>query len=584
MNYKSIINDFKEIQANHKMLNSFGTGDLTQLIYLTEQKFDSANPENNAPVYPLLFVVPGPTTRDDAEMTYNFSVVVCDIMNTKNYDIETQLLSDTLMMLEDVIAQFKYSVTSSQGDYENIYDIILPTSITPFTEAYDDILVGWTAQLQLVDSYPLNRCAAPYRVWEIDECEVSPSPTPTSTLTPTPTPTPTAIVESPTPTPTTTITPTPTLTPSSTPPACYDTQGGFANATGAGWIQTITGSTYIATAFNYQGTASYGMVKILNDLTRDPLWNTGSITISPAIAIMEIDSNGKIMIGGSFSSVQGNTRNRMARLHGDTGLIDTTFDFGGSTGFANNSVLSISPTSDGGYVVGGSFTTANGSSANRIVKLASDGSTDATFVIGTGFNNQVNFISQQSDGKFIVTGSFTSYNGTAVPGLCRLNTDGTLDGSYSPSPTGSPSIIYRSAILTDDSVVMITNASPYLIKIDSSGNNDTTFNTNIGTGIENGTTTNGDIQVLSSGQILITRGGLTFNGSYAGEVVVLNANGTRDTSKFTSSNFGDLSAAGLRGRLRADGTFIFVGPFVWYNTSTPSRILITDGTGNPLIC
>ncbi len=163
INYKNIIKDFRAIADNHKQINSFGTGTIEQLIYLTSDIEGKDNSTNAAPVYPLMYVIPTTVSRDEQFITYSYSVVIADITNTKNYDIETDLYSDTLQMSEDVLAQFKYSVTESQGDYEESYDINLPTSITPFSEAYDDILVGWTIGVDIVVESPLNRCLAPFR-------------------------------------------------------------------------------------------------------------------------------------------------------------------------------------------------------------------------------------------------------------------------------------------------------------------------------------------------------------------------------------------------------------------------------------
>ena len=162
INYKNIINDFSKVAANHKQLHSFGTGTIQQLIYLTSEIDGQENTTNAAPVYPLMFVIPTTVSRDEQFITYSFSVVIADITNTKNYDIETDLYSDTLQIAEDVLAQFKYSVTQAQGDYEAKYDINLPTTMTPFSEAYDDILIGWTIGVDIVVEDPLNRCIAPF--------------------------------------------------------------------------------------------------------------------------------------------------------------------------------------------------------------------------------------------------------------------------------------------------------------------------------------------------------------------------------------------------------------------------------------
>ena len=169
-NFKNIIDDIALLVEKHKQINSFGVGDIKDLIALTQQITDESysskvsqdNTKNNAPLYPLLYVIPQPVSRDESLITYTFSVMVCDIDNVKNKNIQVDLLSDTLEMLEDVLAQFKYSVNESQGDYYNKYDVNVPAPITPFIENYEDKLIGWTVQLQVVVDKPLNRCIAPF--------------------------------------------------------------------------------------------------------------------------------------------------------------------------------------------------------------------------------------------------------------------------------------------------------------------------------------------------------------------------------------------------------------------------------------
>jgi hypothetical protein len=109
-----------------------------------------------------MYVIPVSVNRAENFNTYTFNVLICDIMNANNFDIEVDLWSDTLQIAEDILAQYKYSVVSSQGDYETRYDLVLPATITPFSEAYDDILVGWNLQLQVIVDMPLNRCYAPF--------------------------------------------------------------------------------------------------------------------------------------------------------------------------------------------------------------------------------------------------------------------------------------------------------------------------------------------------------------------------------------------------------------------------------------
>src|SRR5690606_21835283 len=89
--------------------------------------------------------------------------------------------------------------------------------------------------------------------------------------------------------------------------------------------------------------------------------------------------------------------------------IDTSFNIG--IGFNNEDVRSVALQPDGKVLVGGSFTSYNGQAQNRIARLNTDGSLDTSFEIGTGFNNSyVVAITLQPDGKVLVGGSFTSYN------------------------------------------------------------------------------------------------------------------------------------------------------------------------------
>ena len=162
LNFKNITDDLSLLASKHKMINSFGIGDIKQLIYLTQQRDKQDNDKNEAPIYPLMYVIPVNVTQDENFVNYRFNVLICDIMNANNYDIEVDLWSDTLAMAQDVLAQYKYSVYSNQGNYQSKYDITLPTNITPFSEAYDDILVGWNLELQIQVDMPLNRCIAPF--------------------------------------------------------------------------------------------------------------------------------------------------------------------------------------------------------------------------------------------------------------------------------------------------------------------------------------------------------------------------------------------------------------------------------------
>ncbi|MFN6039439.1 MAG: delta-60 repeat domain-containing protein, partial [Bacteroidota bacterium] len=90
----------------------------------------------------------------------------------------------------------------------------------------------------------------------------------------------------------------------------------------------------------------------------------------------------------------------------------------------NRDVNTISIQSDGKLIVGGSFMTC---SYNYLCRLNTDGTFDNTFNTGTGFDGSVSTTAIQSDGKILVSGFFNNYNGNSRKYILRLNTDGSLD-------------------------------------------------------------------------------------------------------------------------------------------------------------
>jgi hypothetical protein len=136
----------------------------------------------------------------------------------------------------------------------------------------------------------------------------------------------------------------------------------------------------------------------------------------------------KFIVGGSFTSFNGTTANRIVRLDYNF-TKDSSFNTGAGAGQGFNGAVSfISPEIDdnGRIIVGGSFTFYRGTTANRIIRLNSDGSVDSSFNSGTGFGNgEVRSVSLQTDGKIIVGGSFTTYKDIESMFIIRLNTDGS---------------------------------------------------------------------------------------------------------------------------------------------------------------
>lgn len=178
------------------------------------------------------------------------------------------------------------------------------------------------------------------------------------------------------------------------------------------------------------GTPSGCIARLNTNGTLDTTFNVGTALTgsggSPRLYTIRVLSDGKIMIGGSFTTYSGSTANYIARINSN-GTLDTTFNSG--VGF-NGSVQDIAVLSDNKILAAGGFTTYSGSASRCIIRINEDGTKDNSFNVGTGTNTNVNSIAVQDDGKIILGGFFTTYSGSSNNRIVRLNTDGTKDTSF----------------------------------------------------------------------------------------------------------------------------------------------------------
>ena len=117
----------------------------------------------------------------------------------------------------------------------------------------------------------------------------------------------------------------------------------------------------------------------------------------------------------------------------------------------NGEVRCGTDTADGRILVGGDFTHVyDGQSfsipRSHIARFTFDGVLDNTFVANPGANNSINVMERQwPNGKLLIGGAFTSYNGVVRNYLARLNPDGSLDNSFNPSTGGPNGAVYAIA-------------------------------------------------------------------------------------------------------------------------------------------
>lgn len=118
-------------------------------------------------------------------------------------------------------------------------------------------------------------------------------------------------------------------------------------------------------------------------------------------------------------------------LAAQTYVLDTSFNPQISGPVGNTlSVNAIALQEDGKLVIAGAFSQAGGLSRSCIARLNEDGSGDESFDPGTGADLDINAVLLQPDGKVLVGGRFNVLSDVSMPGLGRLNADGTFDWSW----------------------------------------------------------------------------------------------------------------------------------------------------------
>lgn len=375
----------------------------------------------------------------------------------------------------------------------------------------------------------------------------------------------------------------------------------------------------------YNGVTVNYITRLNTDGSIDDTFNIGS-GFDSYVNSVALQDDGKIVVGGAFTTYDGTPCRAIIRLNSD-GTIDPSFNIG--TGFAVFNVpYDVAIQSNGNILVVGYLTNYKGNSISKIVSINPDGSFDSSFSTGSGFDSQPRVMEVQSDGKILIAGEFTSYDGTPLERMVRLNTDGTIDGTFSASFT-DPSFCYLQGltIQPDDKIIVtgqfVTCNSVTvnnIARLNPDGTLDVSFNT--GTGFYGYTSA---LALDPDGKIFI--GGIfrSFNDELQYYVIRLNPDGTKDSS-FTNNGYGyetqvrsiiadeinivtsgygsftypdsvtRLNSDGTLGNLltigtgfnddiatsaaQSDGKFIFGGYFTSYNGTQANRIarLNTDGT------
>jgi uncharacterized delta-60 repeat protein len=257
--------------------------------------------------------------------------------------------------------------------------------------------------------------------------------------------------------------------------------------------------------------------------------------------------------------------------------------FSAGTG-PNAATNGIAEQPDGKLLLGGNFTQYDGAPAGRILRLNPDGSRDATFGAntGTGFNEEVTCVARQADGKVLVGGRFTAYNATAANGLIRLNPDGSPDSSFGTGAGFGGGDVECLVVQPDGQVLVGGDFTSYagapagrLIRLSPDGSPDPHFVT--GAGFDY---TVFSLALYADGKVL-AGGYLTkYDGVAANRLARLNPDGSLDTS-FTSAGFTGSGTLGIvtTVAVQVDGQVLVSGGFTQYNYVSANRIIRLNPNG-----
>src|SRR5439155_14447145 len=324
------------------------------------------------------------------------------------------------------------------------------------------------------------------------------------------------------------------------------------------------------------GTAPQATVTILDNETpghADYEFNPGLGT-DGLVHSAAIQADGKVLVAGEFTSVDGVVMAGIGRLHTD-GYLDSSFDPGAG---ANGPVYSVAALADGKVVIGGDFTRVNTTPINRLAMLNADGSVANGFRTGAGVNGPVWAVAGTGDGRIFVGGEFTTIAGLPRRNLARLWSDGSLDTGFNPA-SGPDGGVYSLAAQADGTVLIggaftgVNGASrSYIARLNTDGSVDSAFNA---TPPPNGAVR--DIAIQSDGSIVIG-GEFTYIGSLpAGRVARLHSDGTPDPTFVTGTGADGVVFAVAA---HADGRIGVGGEFTSFNGRTLNRLARLNSDGS----
>lgn len=203
----------------------------------------------------------------------------------------------------------------------------------------------------------------------------------------------------------------------------------------------------------------------------------------------------------------------------------------------------------------------------------SAGSLDKSFNAGSGADSVIRSLALQSDGKILIGGLFTNFNGVSCSRLARLNTNGTPDTSFTPQMGGN---VYAITVQSDGKILAGGQGlRPHrpnrrLVRLEPDGNRDPQFP---GEGVYNGNIRT--IVVQSDGGILVGGGFSKISGKEHHGLMRLGPDEKNDDA-FNVSSDGSAGVGTIA--ILPDGKILEAGTFKGNNMNTHLVRLNPDGS------
>jgi uncharacterized delta-60 repeat protein len=186
----------------------------------------------------------------------------------------------------------------------------------------------------------------------------------------------------------------------------------------------------------------YGVRRLNQDGSEDATFDRPHMTQGYGVGAIVLQADGKIVIGGAFPEINGDTHRYIARLDPD-GSLDENFDPD-----ADGTVYALALLPGGDILVGGNFDWIDNVHQGKFVELSRDGHVRGTFL--PTIDGVVYAIATDATGV-LIAGNFSSVDGSPRSNMARLLWDGSLDPAFVPDVTG---VIQSMTVQSDGKIVI----------------------------------------------------------------------------------------------------------------------------------